>query len=130
MLALTQAQALLLLFVVLPFLVAAVVVAFVSWRSSGAAPVVRTSVILAEGVPAEAEVLAIKAVGGFLDTRPMVRFALRVHPGADQAPFELEVVQSLPRGAAHEIHIGDTLDVRLTADHAAGAIVWAGRFGG
>jgi hypothetical protein len=119
-----QEKELIFLFVVLPFLVAGLVIAFVSWRSSHGPPPVRTSVILAEGQPAEAEVLAVKPLGSFLEVRPMVRFSLRVRPGGGEESFELEVVQSLPRGAFREIHTGDVVEVRLTADHTAGAIVW------
>jgi hypothetical protein len=110
--------------VVLPFLVAGLVIAYVSWRSSHGPPPVRTSVILAEGQPAEGEVLAVRALGSFLEVRPMVRFSLRVRPGGGEEPFELEVVQSLPRGAVRDIHKGDVVEVRLTPDHTAGAIVW------
>lgn len=124
MLGVTQTQALVVLFVVLPFPVAGAVIAFVAWRSSSDPPPVRTSVILADGHPAEAEVLSVKPMGGLLDVRPMVRFSLRVHAGPDEAPFELEVIQSLPRGAAREIHPGDLVEVRLTADRSAGAVVW------
>jgi hypothetical protein len=123
----TQTQALLVLFVLLPFPVAGAVIAFVAWRSSGDPPPVRTSVILADGRAAEAEVLSVKALGGLLDLSPMVRFVLRVSAGPDEAPFELEVIQSLPRGAAREIRAGDLLEVRVTADRSAGAVVWGGR---
>jgi hypothetical protein len=122
----TQVQALVVLFVVLPFVVAAATIAFVSWRSKGDPPPVRTSTILAEGYPAEAEVLAVKTLGGFLDMRPMVRFSLQVNEGPGEAPYELEVVQSLPREVAREIRAGDVLEVRLTADRSAGAVVWGG----
>jgi hypothetical protein len=122
----TQTQALVVLFVVLPFVVAGVVIAFVSWRSSSDPPPVRTSVILATGDPATAEVLSIKSVGLFLDVRPMVRFLLRVNAGPAEASFELEVVQSLPRAAVRAIQAGDVLEVRVTADRSAGAIVWVG----
>jgi hypothetical protein len=120
----TQTQALVVLFVLLPFVVAAVVIAFVSWRSSNDPPPVRTSVILATGDPATAEVLSVKAVGLLLDVRPMVRFLLRVDAGPDEASFELEVFQSLPRAAARAIQTGDVVEVRVTADRSAGAIVW------
>jgi hypothetical protein len=122
----TQVQALVLLFVVLPFVVAGGVIAFVSWRWKGRPPPVRTSTILAEGYPAEAEVLGLKTLGGFLDMRPMVRFSLRVNAGSGEAPFELEVVQSVPRDVIREIQAGDVLEVRLTADRSAGAVVWGG----
>jgi hypothetical protein len=55
----TQTQALLVLFVLVPFVVAGIVIAFVSWRSSTDPPPVRTSVILATGHPATAQVLSI-----------------------------------------------------------------------
>ena len=126
MLGLTKGQALLLLFVVLPFLVAGVVIAFVSWRWSGRPAPIRTSAILADGYPADAEVLAVRQLGNILDTRPMVRFSLRVNPGADEEPFELEVVQSLPRDAFRQIRPGQVVEVRLTADRSAGAVVLGG----
>ncbi len=124
MLGATQTQALVVLFVLLPFPVAGAVIAFVSWRSSSDPPPVRTSVILADGHRAQAEVLSVKALGGFFDLRPMVRFSLRVSAGPDDAPYDLEVIQSLPRGAAWEIHPGDVVEVRVTADRSAGAVVW------
>ncbi len=119
----SQTQELLFLFVVLPFLVAGVVIAFVRWRWSGKPAPVRTSTILAEGEPAEAEVLSVKPLGSFLEVRPMVKFALRVR-AASEEPFDLEVIQSLPRGVLREFRTGDVIDVRLTADHSAGAVVW------
>ena len=92
-----QTKELLFLFVVLPFLVAGLVIAFVSWRSSSGPPPIRTSTILAEGQPAEGEVLAVKPLGSILEVRPMIRFSLRVRARGDDEPFDLEVVQSLPR---------------------------------
>jgi hypothetical protein len=108
--------------------VAGPVIAFVSWRSSGTPPPVRTSTILAEGAPAEGEVLAVKLLGTFLDMRPMVRFSLRVHVVGESA-FDLEVVQSLPRGVARDFHPGDLVELRLTPDRSAGAVVWVGPTG-
>jgi len=122
----TQSQELVLLFVVLPVLVAPVVIGFVAWRSSGKPPPVRTSTILADGQPAEAEILAIKSMGGIVDMRPMVRFSLRVTSGPDEAPFDLEVTQSVPRGLVREFRVGASVEVRVTADRSAGAIVWGG----
>jgi hypothetical protein len=119
----SQSQELIFLFVVLPFLVAGAVIAFVSWRWKGKPAPVRTSAILADGEPAEAEVLSVRPLGSFLEVRPMVRFALRVR-AASEEPFELEVIQSLPRGVMREFHPGDVVAVRLTADHSAGAVVW------
>jgi hypothetical protein len=121
----TQAVELLLLFVVLPFIVAALVIAFVSWRSGDGIPPVRTSEILASGVPGEAEVICVKAMGGFLDVRPMVRIDLRVRADGG-ASFDLEVTQSIPRAVLRELSAGDVVEVRLTADHSAGAVVLGG----
>jgi len=118
----TQVQAVVLLFVVLPFIVAGAVIAFVNWRSSSGPAPVRTSTILATGEPGEAEVLAIRSFGGLLDTRPMVRVDLRVTspgPGA----FDLQVTQSLPRPFARSLHVGDRVEVRVLPDRSAAAIV-------
>jgi hypothetical protein len=122
--ALTQSQALVLLFVVLPFLVAFPVLAFVSWRWKGRPAPIRTSTILQEGDPAEAEVLAVRHLGTLVDVRPMVRFSLRIRPLTGGEPFELEVTQSMPRGVARQIKVGETVDVRVMPDHSAGAVVW------
>ena len=122
---LSQVQALVILFVFLPFVLAAVIVPLVGWRASrGPAPVL-TSDILAHGVPAEAEILTVKTLGSILEIRPMVRFALRVTAPASSEPFELEVVQALPRGVIGRFRAGDAVEVRLTPDHSAGAVVWA-----
>jgi len=121
-LAITQVQALVVLFVVLPFAVAAGVIWFVSWRSKGDAPPVRTSAILATGAPGDAEVLAIRAFGGLLDTRPMVRLDLRISTGG-RAPFDLQVTQSLPRPFARGLRVGDRVEVRVLADGTGAAII-------
>jgi len=120
--AITQALALLLLFVVLPFAVAGAVISFVWWRSKDGPAPVRTSDILATGDPGEAEVLTVKAMGGFLDVRPMVRMGLRVQ-ASDGRPFELEVTQSVPRASLRDIRPGMRVEVRLTADRSRGAVV-------
>jgi hypothetical protein len=120
--AITQVQALVVLFVVLPFVVAAGVIAFISWRSSDGPPPVRTSDILATGDPGEAEVLAIRSFGGLLDTRPMVRLDLRVTTAADPA-FDLQVTQSLPRPYARALRVGDRVEVRVLPDRSAAAVV-------
>jgi hypothetical protein len=122
-LALTQGLELLALFVILPFVVAAGVIRFVSWRSREQTPPVRTSDVLATGQAASGEVLAIKNFGGFLDVRPMVRFTLRVADAGE--PFELEVTQSIPRPLLRDIATGDVVEIRLTPDHQNGAIVFA-----
>jgi hypothetical protein len=120
--ALTQVQALVLLFVVLPFVVAGGVIAFVNWRSSSEPPPVRTSTILATGDPGDAEVLAIRSFGGLLDTKPMVRLDLRVTTGSDPA-FTLQVTQSLPRPFARGLKVGDHVEVRVLHDRTAAAVV-------
>jgi hypothetical protein len=121
-LAITQVQALVVLFVVLPFVVAAGVIAFVSWRSSDGPPPVRTSDILATGDPGEAEILAIRSFGGLLDTRPMVRLDLRVTTAANPA-FDLQVTQSLPRPYARALRVGDRVEVRVLPDRSGAAVV-------
>jgi hypothetical protein len=120
--AITQVQALVVLFVVLPFVVAAGVIAFVSWRSSDGPPPVRTSDILATGDPGEAEVLAIRSFGGLLDTRPMVRLDLRVTTATIPA-FDLQVTQSLPRPYARALRVGDRVEVRVLPDRSGAAVV-------
>ena len=118
----TQVQALVVLFVVLPFVVAGGVIAFVSWRSSADAPPVRTSTILSIGDPGDAEVLAIRSFGGLLDTRPMVRLDLRVSTPGD-APFDLQVTQSFPRPYARALRVGDRVAVRVLPDRTAAAVI-------
>lgn len=66
-------------------------------------------------------------LGGFLDPRPMVRFVLLVTANPTEEPFKLEVVQSLPRGATREFRIGDVVEIRLTPDRSAGAVLWGGQ---
>jgi hypothetical protein len=119
----SQTQALVVLFVIAPFAVAAVVVPLVAWRHSGGPAPLRTSDILARGDPGRAEVVSVRNVGNLLDARPMVRFVLRVT--SDPEPFELEIVQSLPRSAVSGFRAGDVVDVRLTPDRRAGAVVWS-----
>jgi hypothetical protein len=123
--AITQVQALVLLFVVLPFVVAGAVIGYINWRSSSEPPPVRTSTILATGEPGDAEVLAIRSFGGLLDTRPMVRLDLRVS-ALGEPTFDLQVTQSLPRQFARELRVGDHVEVRVLPDHTAGAIVPSG----
>lgn len=139
---LSTVQALVVLFVLLPVAAGAVIVPLVSWRisSSGPAPV-RTSDILANGVLVTAQIVTVKTLGSILEMRPMVRFVIRVSPGEDWAggeaaggegtvghlpgePFDLEVVQSLPRAVIGNFRSGDIVHAKLTPDFAAGAIVW------
>ena len=118
----TQVQALVILFVILPFAVAGGVIWFVTWRSSGDPPPIRTSEVLARGEPGEAEVLAVRSFGGLLDTRPMVRLDLRITT-AGRSAFDLQVTQSFPRAYARTLGPGDHVEVRVTADGAAAAVV-------
>ena len=123
MFGLSQTQALVLLFVVLPFVLAAIVVPLVAWSHSGKPRPVLTSEILAHGDPGQAEIVSVRNMGNLFDPRPMVRFALKVT--ADSEPFDLEVVQSFPRDVIRSFHAGDVVQVRLTPDRTAGAVVWS-----
>lgn len=126
---LTTSQALVVLFVLLPFALAAVIVPLVGWRSSRGPRPVLTSEILARGLPAEAEIRSVRPLGSIVDVRPMVRFELLVRAAPDEEPFELEVVQSLPRALVREFRPGDMVEVRVTEDRSAGAIVLGGPAG-
>jgi hypothetical protein len=112
------------LFVLLPFVVAAIIVPFVAWRSRNWPKPVLTSEILATGERATGEILSVKVLGTIVDLRPMVRLNLNVSPFTDEEPFELEVVQSFPRSVVYGLRPGERVDMRLTPDHAAGAVVW------
>jgi hypothetical protein len=124
---LSETQALVVLFVFLPFALALVIIPLVGWMSRNTPRPVLTSEILANGLEGQAEILAVRNMGTIVDVRPMVRFQLRVMPDAGPGVFDLEVVQAIPRQLVGELRVGDTVEVRLTADHSAGAIVWAGR---
>ena len=110
----------------LPFVLAAVIFPLVQWRHSASPQPVRTSDILAHGLPGRAEILSVKPLGSVVDVRPMVRFQLRVRTDAagPRQPFELEVVQSFPRAVMRQFRPGETVDVRLTPDLSQGAVVW------
>jgi hypothetical protein len=118
----SQVQALVILFVVLPFVVAGGVIGFINWRSRDEPAPVRTSDILATGDAGRAEILAVRSFGGLLDTRPMIRLDLRITTG-DGAMFDLQVTQSFPRPYARTLRPGDHVEVRVTADRAAAAVV-------
>ncbi len=142
---LSTVQALVVLFVLLPIAAGAVIVPLVSWRIKSTSPPVRTSEILANGIPVTARIVTVKTLGSILEVRPMVRFVVRVSPpcsppwesfageqggpmgasgGAGGEPFDLEIVQSLPRAVIGNFRSGDTVQAKLTADFSAGAIVW------
>ena len=162
--AVSQGLVLVVLFVVLPFVVAGGVIAFVSWRSVQQPAPLRTSEILRTGEPGRGEVLAVRNLGTILEVRPMVRIDLRVtpvhrpthatspdasspdagspdagptdggsspamsHPAAPSTPydgrsFEISVTQALPRAVVRGIAPGDVVEVRITADRSAAAVV-------
>lgn len=116
------------LFVLLPFALAAVIFPLVSWRSSvatGGQKPILTSEILATGRPGQAQILGVRPLGSIVDVKPMVRFQLRVREyGGDGEPFDLEVVQAFPRSVVRQFHPGDTVEVRLTPDRSRAAVVW------
>lgn len=120
---LTTSQALVVLFVLLPLVLAAVIVPLASWRWSKGPKPVLTSEILATGEAGRAKIVSMKNLGGVLDMRPMVRFTLQVKARDSGEPFDLVVVQSLPRALVGDYHPGDVVDVRFTADRLAGAVV-------
>ena len=110
---------------------ALLVVPFVSWRHRNDPKPVLTSEILATGVRGTAEILSVRSLGNILDVKPMVRFVLRVTAtggpnGGTGEPYELEVVQAIPRSLVGAYRPGDTVQVRLTPDRTAGAVVLGG----
>jgi hypothetical protein len=124
LLALSDSAGLVLIFVVLPVVLAAVLVPIMVWRNSRGPRPILTSEILADGLPGEAEIVSVRNVGNLLDPRPMVRFQLKVRASREEPPFDLTVTQSLPRHAIGEFRSGDTIEVRFTPDRTAGAVVW------
>jgi hypothetical protein len=121
---LSQVQALVILFVLLPIVAAAVIVPLmVRWLSRGPTPM-RTSELLAHGTPAEGTILGIRSLGNILDVKPMVRFELQVTADAGEEPFDLAVVQALPRSMVGVFRPGDIVRLRLSPDRSRGAIEW------
>lgn len=123
---LSTTQALVVLFVLLPFALAGVVVPLVAWTHRHDPTPVRTSDILATGTSARAEIVSVRSLGTIVDLKPMVRFVLRVTVPDGEAPFDLEVVQAIPRSLVGAYRPGDRVEVRLTADRSAGAVVLGG----
>lgn len=121
---LSQTQALVILFVVLPIVAAAILVPAMVWiLSKGPRPPL-TSEILATGTPAQGVIVRLRSLGNVLDVRPMVEFQLRVTDPAGTAPFDLTVVQAVPRRMLGMFRTGDQVQLRLTPDRSAGAIEW------
>lgn len=121
-LAVSQGVVLLLLFVVLPLVLAVGVAALVQWRSQPFPPELRTSSILRDGDPAEGELIDWRSPAqSFLDRHPMVTFRVAV-VGAEAT--EIHITQSVPRGVLRRLERGMTVPIRLSADRAHGAIVF------
>lgn len=117
-------MALLFLFVVLPVFLALAVAALVQWRSAPVPAELRTSDLLRDGTPGEATVLEWRTPGqSFLDRRPMVTFRLSL-AGPGHESEELHITQSVTRDVLRSLEPGMTVDVRLSPDRKAGAIVF------
>jgi hypothetical protein len=80
--------------------------------------------ILATGERAQGEIVSVKNLGTIVDLRPMVRVVLNVSTADADQPFELEVVQSFPRSVVYGLRPGEHVEIRLSPDRSAGAIVW------
>lgn len=114
--------ALLLLFVVVPVVVAVAVVALVEWRSPDVPAEHLTSELLRDGTHANGTLLEWHITGqSFLDRRPMVDFRVAVH---EDEPAELSITQSVPRDLLHRMKRGMPVEVRLSKDGVAGALVF------
>lgn len=126
MVALSSGTSLLLLFLVLPVAVGGIVMTLVSRSGPQVPPERRTSTLLALGELAEGHVLELRRLGSPLDAQPMVAFRLEVHPVATSEPFppfELVVTQAVPRRLSARLHPGLALPMRLSEDHASGAVI-------
>ena len=113
--------ALLLLFVVMPVVVAVGVVALVKWRSPDVPAEHLTSELLRDGTPAKGTLVEWHITGqSFLDRRPMVDFRVALR---EDEP-EVSITQSVPREVLHRMKPGMPVDVRLSEDGSAGALVF------
>jgi hypothetical protein len=121
---LSQLQALVILFIVLPVAVAAVIVPLMVRRLSKGPRPILTSELLASGTPAEGKILNIRSLGNILDVRPMIRFDVEATVEADEEPFELQVFQAFPRSMVGVFKPGDIVRLRLSPDRTTGAIEW------
>ena len=124
MFGLSTNQALVVLFVLLPFALAALIVPFVAWRTRNWPKPMLTRDILATGERAYGEIVTVKNMGTIVDFRPMVKVVLNVSAPDIDSPFEMEVVQSFPRSVIYGLRPGETVEMRLSPDRCAGAIVW------
>ena len=110
--------ALLLIFVVLPLIVAPIVVGYVVRRSPDVPPEHRTSWLLENGELASGELVSWKNKGPFLlDSRPMVAFV--VLAGGER----FEITQSVSRAVIAKLTEGMPVDIRLSPDRQAAAVV-------
>lgn len=124
MFGLTQLQGLVILFVLLPIVAAAVIVPLmVRWLSKGPRPTL-TSELLASGTPGEGRILRVRTLGNIFDVRPMIKFDLEATVQGGDQPFDLEVVQSFPRAMSGHFRPGDIVQLRVSPDRSAGAIEW------
>ncbi len=118
----TQGTALVFLFVILPVLLAVVVAWFVERRSAPFPAEHRTSHLLREGTPAEATLIDWRLPPQpFLDRHPMVTFDVEV---AGDPPAAMQITQSVRRPVLRSLEKGMTVDIRLSPDRAAAAIVF------
>lgn len=122
----SQTAGLLLLFVVLPVVVAPLVFWIVG-RGTPPVPVERTtSDLLENGVAATGELLRWRVLSTFLlDRRPMVAFDVRLDTAAPTGDDELTLTQSVPRPLLQELHPGMRVHVRLSEDGTTGAVDFA-----
>ena len=124
---LSQTQALVVLFVVLPLALAAVIVPLAVWRLSRGPKPVLTSEILDHGLPGEAEIISVRPLGSFLEFRPMVRFVLRVSADSGGVPSSWKWFSRCRVPVMSNFRPGGMVEVRLTPDHSRGAVVWGNR---
>jgi hypothetical protein len=102
----------------------AAVISFVARRAPEVDPSRRTSTLLREGEPVRAELVTWDKRGApFMDRQPMVSMRLRVMP-VGEAAFDLTVVQPLPAAFLRELEEGMSVEVRLSPDRTAGAVVF------
>lgn len=105
---------------VLPFFVAGIVIFIVVSRSPDVPAGLRTSSLLADGEPATGELLDWKVKSTvFMDRRPMVAMRIAVRDAG-----ELNVTQAIPRPLLAALQEGMTLDLRLSPDGAAAAVIF------
>lgn len=111
----------LLLFVVLPIVLGVAVIAWVQRHAPAVTAGHRTSDLLRDGIPATGTLIDWRTPGqSFLDSRPMTTFRVTLH---GDEPVELSITQSVPRGVLSSMKPGMEVDVRLSEDRSAGAVV-------